>query len=92
MAPCLKVIRWGAMFENAFAGATVFAAMFVVSVATVKPAIDRMIISGPPIRASSATGSEMRVPKITIVAFVTAAPMKAKSAMVSGNPTACPTT
>ncbi len=45
-------------------------------------------MSGPPIRASSATGSAMRVPKITAVAFVTAAPMNANSAIVAGSPTA----
>ena len=74
------------------AGATMFAAILVVSVATISPAIESMIISGPPMRASKATGSAMRLPKITRVAFVTAAPMNANSAMVAGNPTACPTT
>ena len=92
IAPCLNEIRCGAMFENALAGATMFAAMLVVSVATMSPAIESMIISGPPIRASSATGSAIRAPKITTVAFVTAAPMNANSAIVAGNPTAWPIT
>ena len=92
IAPCLKLILCGAMFENALAGATMLAAMFVVSVATTSPAIESMIINGPPILASNATGSEIRVPKITSVALVTAAPMKANNAIVPGKPTACPIT
>ena len=92
MAPCLKLILSGARFEKPLAGATMFAAILVVSVATISPVIESMIISGPPMRASKATGSAMRLPKITRVAFVTAAPMNANSAMVAGNPTACPTT
>ena len=92
MAPSLKVILSGATFENPFAGATILAAILVVSVATVRPTIDRMIMTGPPMRASSAIGSAMRVPKITTVAFVTAAPMNANIAIVPGSPTACPTT
>src|SRR5260370_39521808 len=85
MAPCLKVILWGAMFEKALAGATMFAAKLVVKGATVRPAIDRMIISGPPIRASSATGSAMRVPKSTIAALETAAPIEGNHRIVTGN-------
>ena len=34
----------------------------------------------------------MRVPKITTVAAVTVAPMKANTPMVIGNPNACPST
>src|SRR6266700_950312 len=71
IAPCLKLILCGAMFENALAGATMLAAMLVVSVATISPAIESMIINGPPIRASNATGSEIRVPKITTIALGT---------------------
>ena len=91
IAPALNEMRLGARFENPLAGATMFAAMFVVSVATVNPAIDRMIISGPPMRERSRMGSAMRWPKMMTVAFVTAAPMNAKRAIVPGNPTACPT-
>ena len=91
MAPCLNVILSGARFENPFAGATMLAAMFVVSVAMVSPAIDKMIISGPPMRESSRIGSAIRWPKMRTVAFVTAAPMNANSAMVPGKPTAWPT-
>jgi len=90
IAPALNEIREGARFENPLAGATMLAAMLVVSVATVNPAIERMIINGPPIRASSATGSAMRAPNTTAVALVTTAPMNANNAIVPGSPTACP--
>ncbi|MND06192.1 hypothetical protein D3C83_274370 [compost metagenome] len=41
-------------------------------------------------RAMSATGSQMASPKMTMVALVTATPMKAKAVMVAGNPSAWP--
>ncbi len=43
---------------------------------------------GPPTCDSSSIGSAMRVPKMTTVALVTAAPMNEQTAMVVGRPIA----
>ena len=42
-------------------------------------------------RLTSATGSHTGSPKITIVALVTATPMKANAVIVVGSPSAWPT-
>src|SRR5258707_6468169 len=90
IAPFLKLITRGLTFEKSFAGATMLAAMLVVSVATMRPAIEITIVSGPPIFVSRVMGSPMRWPKITKVALVTAAPMNANNAIVAGRPIAWP--
>src|SRR5258708_34650307 len=92
IAPVLKLIALGLTFEKSWAGGTMLAAMFVVSVATMRPAIEITIVRGPPTFVSSVIGSPMRCPKITTVAFVTAAPMNANNAIVAGRPIAWPTT
>ena len=51
-----------------------------------------MITAVLPIRLTSTTGSQIGSPKIMIVALVTATPMNAKSVIVVGRPSACPST
>src|SRR5438132_13638469 len=91
-APFLNEMRLGEMLLKSLEGATTLAARLVVSVATESPTIEMITITGPPMCASSSTGSEIRLPKMNTVAVVTTAPMKANSAIVPGSPTACPMT
>ena len=49
-----------------------------------------MMTGGLPMRAMSATGSQIASPKITIVALVTATPMNANAVIVAGRPSAWP--
>ena len=49
-----------------------------------------MMTAGEPMRAMSATGSQMGSPKTTIVALVTATPMNANAVIVVGRPRAWP--
>src|SRR5205085_2567736 len=92
IAPILNEIALGRTLLMSLAGATMLAAMLVVSVATMRPSIAIAIVSTPPTLVSSRIGSGMRCPKITSVALVTAAPMNANSAIVHGSPIAWPRT
>ena len=49
-----------------------------------------MMTGALPIRAMSATGSQIASPNSTIVALVTATPMNANAVIVAGKPSACP--
>lgn len=80
----------GARLTSAFAGATTFAAMFVLMVASTNPTRDIMVGSVPSIRLTTATGSDIAFPKIETVADVTATPKNEKSAMNKGKPMAWP--
>ena len=72
---------------NAFAGATMFAAMLVESVATRRPPMATAVVSGPPSAfASSATGSATAVPNITAEHDVIATDMNENAAMKNGSP------
>jgi hypothetical protein len=75
---------------KSFAGDTTLAAMLVVSCAASTMSAPTMITAGEPMRAMSCTGSQTASPKTTMVALVTATPMKAKAVMVVGRPSACP--
>ena len=89
--PVLNDNLSGARLTNAFAGATMFAAMFVLSVATSKPAIARNVVTGPLfILAKSAMGSETPEPKMIALQLVMAIDMNEKAAMKNGRPIACP--
>ena len=77
----------GARLTNAFAGATMFAAMLVESVATRRPPMATAVVSGPPSAfASSATGSATAVPNITAEHDVIATDMNENAAMKNGSP------
>jgi hypothetical protein len=78
----------GFKFTNALAGATTFAAIFVVKVAKMTPIKDRMMGKKPPIKLSTSIGSEIGRPNMTTVADVTARPTKVNAAMNKGRPIA----
>ena len=80
----------GARLEKSFAGETTFAAMLVVSCASSTMSAPKMMTGALPIRAMSATGSQMASPNSTIVALVTATPMNANAVIVAGRPIAWP--
>mmetsp|Transcript_23631 Transcript_23631/g.65063 ORF Transcript_23631/g.65063 Transcript_23631/m.65063 type:complete len:103 (-) Transcript_23631:1153-1461(-) len=61
-APAWKVMFLGLILMKAFAGATMFAATFVVSVAAVRPKSERQIGNVPSIFPSSCTGSVIGAP------------------------------
>ena len=91
MPPVLNDIFRGMRFAKPFAGLTTFAAMFVERVATVN-AINAMTTAVvEPSLPMSTIGSQIALPKITIVAEVTAIPIKEKSVIVVGKPISCPT-
>ena len=90
--PILKEILEGLRLEKSFAGETMFAAIFVVRVATIKARSPGITMSGRSNFANSTTGSQIGAPKTTIVALVVATPIKAKSAIVPGSPINCPST
>ena len=64
--------------------------MLVVSCASRMTSAPKIITVGLPIRAISATGSQIASPKITTVALVTATPMNANAVIVAGSPSAWP--
>ena len=64
--------------------------MFVCSCAASTTNAAKMMTAVPPIFVTSTTGSHSGLPKITIVALVTATPMKANAVIVVGNPIAWP--
>src|SRR5512141_2986867 len=90
--PVTYEIRRGERFEKSFDGETTLAAMLVVSWAASTTSAAKTITPVPPMRLTSTTGSQIASPKITMVAQVTATPMKAKSVIVVGRPSACPST
>lgn len=89
-SPVRKLSFCGLRLTKALAGATTFAAMLVLSVATARPNRPRSVGPAPPIFESTATGSAMGAPKITAVADVTTRARKEKRNIVSGRPIACP--
>ena len=64
--------------------------MFVVSCASRTMSAPKMMTGALPMRAISATGSQMASPNSTIVALVTATPMNANAVIVAGRPSAWP--
>lgn len=87
--PALKDSLSGARFTKAFAGATMFAAMFVLRVATSSPVMASSVVIGPLfILANSAMGSLTPEPKITALQLVMAMDMKENAAMKKGRPIA----
>ena len=81
-------MRRGARLEKSLAGETTFAAMLVVSCASMTTSAPNTITGALPMRAITATGSQIASPNTTIVALVTATPMKAKAVIVAGKPSA----
>ncbi len=94
MPPVRKEMYFGARFEKSNEGETTFAAMLVEIWAIAMMNMARIRSSGMPLvsRVMSTTGSQMASPKTTMVAAVTAMPIKEKAVMVSGRPRICPTT
>ena len=86
MPPILNEIFRGLRFANPFAGLTTFAAMFVESVAIVSAIKAMTMAVVEPSLPTSKMGSQIALPKITIVAEVTAMPMNEKRAIVVGKP------
>jgi hypothetical protein len=84
--PVLNDINLGLIFANPFAGLTTFAAMFVESVATVIAINEIITVVVDPSLPTSSTGSPIALPKITIVAEVTAIPINENNVIVVGNP------
>ena len=62
--------------------------MFVVNCAARTTSAAKIITGARPIRLTSTTGSQIACPKMTIVALVTATPMKANAVIVVGKPSA----
>ena len=77
--PRRNEITRGATLLKSLAGETTLEARLVVMVATVSASIESITVTGPPIRLSSFTGSQITPPpgKMIAVADVTATPMKA---------------
>jgi hypothetical protein len=92
MPPVLNEMYFGARFEKSNEGETTFAAMFVEIWAITIMIIARIRTRGrlPASCVMSATGSQTASPKTTIVAAVTAIPIKENAVIVRGNPRACP--
>ena len=76
----------GERFEKSLEGETTLAAMFVeiCAITTITIASTSRIGRSASSRATSATGSQIGSPYSTIVADVTAMPMKEKPVIVSG--------
>ena len=74
------------------AGLTTLAAALVDRVAITTATIEKNTITGESKRRTRITGSHIASPKMTMVALVTATPIKANRAIVVGRPAACPTT
>src|SRR5918995_2817002 len=92
MPPVLNVMYLGARFEKSNEGETTFAAMFV-EIWAMAMMIMATIKSSGAFSASvvtSTTGSQIASPKTTMVAAVTAIPIKEKAVIVSGRPRAWP--
>lgn len=85
-APVLKEKREGFKLTKAFAGAMIFAAMFVVSVANVRPMKDVRIGMTPPICPSNSIGFDMTRPNMISVDEVTARPKNVNKPMKTGRP------
>jgi hypothetical protein len=88
--PVTYEIFRGLRFEKSLAGETTLAAMLVVSCAASTTRAAKMITAGLPMRVTSSIGSQMALPKTTMVALVTATPMNANAVMVVGRPRAWP--
>src|SRR3989442_1336349 len=92
--PSLKLTRRGARFAKPFAGATMLAAMLVVSVATRIATIATIPSNGlrdsAVSRANRSTGFQIARPYSITVALVTATPMNANSGIVGSRPSAWP--
>src|SRR5262245_30895557 len=88
--PSLKLIRFGYRFEKSFAGDTMLAATFTLSVASASATVASAMAKGEPSRASTATGSQMGWPKMAMVAVVTAIAMKEYAVIAIGKLTAWP--
>src|SRR3954452_16588613 len=84
--PVRNEITRGERFEKSLDGETTLAAMFVEICAITTMIIARTSSTGSPSSsfATSATGSQIGSPYLTIVADVTAMPMNEKPVMVSG--------
>ena len=88
--PLTKLIFFGNKFAKSFAGDTTLAAILVVRVAIINATRDIKIKTGLSNFESRIIGSQIASPYITIVAEVTAIPIKEKKAIVGGSPIACP--
>src|SRR5918994_5072262 len=88
MPPVLNEMYLGARFEKSNEGETTFAAMLVEIWAIAMMNIARMSRAGisPVSRVTRATGSQIASSKTTMVAAVTAIPIKEKAVIVSGRP------
>jgi hypothetical protein len=82
--PITSLMSLGARLEKSLAGDTTLAAIFVVNWAMSTMTAPRMTKRGLPMRAMSTTGSQIASPKTTVVALVTATPMKANAVIVAG--------
>src|SRR5207237_8498989 len=82
--PVRKLMRRGERFEKSLAGETTLAATLTLRVAISKAIIARTTAKGLPRRERTATGSQSAGPKMSIVADVTAIPLKKKQVMAAG--------
>jgi NAD-specific glutamate dehydrogenase len=94
MPPVLNEMYLGARLEKSNEGETTLAAMFVEIWAIAMMNMARISRAGisPVSRVTRTTGSQIASSKTTMVAAVTAIPMKEKAVIVSGRPRACPMT
>src|ERR671921_2701699 len=85
MPPILNEMYLGARFEKSNEGETTFAAMFVEIWASTMMIMAMMSTTGRSAASlvTSTTGSQIALPKTTMVAAVTAIPTKLKAVMVS---------
>ncbi len=90
MPPVLNEIFRGMRFAKPFAGLTTLAAIFVERVATVNAIRAMTTAVVEPSLPTSSTGSQIALPKMTMVAEVTAIPINEKSVIVVGRPMSCP--
>src|SRR4028118_13776 len=92
MPPVRNEMYRGARFEKSNEGETTFAAMFVEIWAITMMTLARIGTAGGAVASwvTRTTGSQIASPKTTMVAAVTAIPMKLKAVIVRGSPIARP--